>query len=81
VALNLSLRFQRRNGGVANMMIITILMCAILGYQVTMPEIANAKYSFTVYKDNIVRMNTQNGTFEQCNEKFVCKPTELKEAK
>jgi len=56
------------------MIFLTALMCALLTYQVTMPAIDNAKYTFTVHKDQIVRMNTQNGTFERCNEHLKCEP-------
>jgi len=47
-------------------------MCALLGYQVTMPAVDNAKYTFTVHEGHIVRMNTQNGTFELCDDKLKC---------
>jgi hypothetical protein len=54
------------------MLALTALMCALLGYQVTMPAVDNAKYTFTVHNNQIVRMNTQNGSFEQCDEKLKC---------
>jgi hypothetical protein len=41
-----------------------------------MPAVDNAKYTFTVHKEQIVRMNTQNGSFEVCDEKLKCKPVE-----
>ena len=56
------------------MIALTALMCILLGYQVTMPAIDNAKYTFTVHKDQIVRMNTQNGSFEICDEHLKCSP-------
>jgi hypothetical protein len=46
-----------------------------------MPAIDNAKYTFTVHKEQIVRMNTQNGTFEVCDEKLKCKPVVNEETK
>jgi hypothetical protein len=58
------------------MLALTALMCALLGYQVTMPAVDNAKYTFTVHKDQIIRMNTQNGSFEQCDEHLKCTPVE-----
>ena len=58
------------------MILLTALMCVLLGYQVTMPEVANAKYTFTSHNDMIVRMNTQNGTMEKCDTKFVCTKVE-----
>ena len=51
---------------------LTALMCAILTYQVTMPAVDNAKYTFTVHEGKILRMNTQNGTFEKCDEHLKC---------
>lgn len=56
------------------MIALTALMCALLGYQVTMPAVDNAKYTFTVYNNHIVRMNTQNGTFEVCDQNLKCEP-------
>lgn len=47
-------------------------MCALLGYQVTMPSNDNAKYMFSTHQDYIVRMNTQDGTMEKCDNNFKC---------
>ena len=58
------------------MIALTAMMCILLGYQVTMPAIDNAKYTFTVHKDQIIRMNTQNGTFEKCDDQLKCQPVE-----
>ena len=58
------------------MIALTALMCVLLGYQVSMPAVDNAKYTFTVHKEQIVRMNTQNGSFEVCDEKLKCTPVE-----
>ena len=58
------------------MLALTALMCALLGYQVSMPSVDNAKYTFTVHDGHIVRMNTQNGTFEVCDDKLKCAPVE-----
>jgi hypothetical protein len=58
------------------MIALTALMCALLGYQITMPAVDNAKYTFTVHKDQIIRMNTQNGSFEQCDNILKCIPVE-----
>jgi hypothetical protein len=54
------------------MIALTALMCVLLGYQVSMPAVDNAKYTFTVHKEQIVRMNTQNGSFERCDEHLKC---------
>ena len=56
------------------MIALTALMCVLLGYQVSMPAVDNAKYTFTVHNNQIVRMNTQNGSFEICNEQLKCSP-------
>ena len=58
------------------MILLTALMCALLTYQVSMPAVDNAKYTFTVHKDQIIRMNTQNGTFERCDEHLKCTPVQ-----
>ena len=58
------------------MIALTAMMCLLLGYQVSMPAVDNAKYTFTVHKEQIVRMNTQNGSFEVCDEKLKCVPVE-----
>jgi len=55
------------------MIALTALMCILLGYQVSMPAVDNAKYTFTVHNNQIVRMNTQNGSFEMCDERLRCK--------
>ena len=54
------------------MIALTALMCVLLGYQVTMPAVDNAKYTFTTHQDSIIRMNTQNGTMEKCDKSFKC---------
>lgn len=58
------------------MLALTAMMVALLGYQVSMPAVDNAKYTFTVHQDQIIRMNTQNGSFERCDEKLKCVPVE-----
>ena len=58
------------------MILLTALMCALLTYQVSIPAVDNAKYTFTVHKDQIVRMNTQNGTFERCDDHLKCTPVQ-----
>lgn len=54
------------------MIALTFIMTALLGYQVMMPQVNNAKYTFTVLDGQIIRMNTQDGTMEKCDQKFVC---------
>lgn len=60
------------------MIALTALMVVLLGYQVTMPQVDNAKYTFSVHNGQVIRMNTQNGTFERCDENLVCTPAEKK---
>jgi hypothetical protein len=60
------------------MIALTALMCALLTYQVSMPAVDNAKYTFTVHNGQIIRMNTQNGTFERCYADFKCEPVTTK---
>ena len=64
------------------MLISQIVMIALLYYQVTMPSVLNAKYSMINKDGQIVRMNTQDGSMEVCNDKLECKPLEkIEEAK
>lgn len=58
---------------------LTALMCGLLGYQVTMPSLDNSKYTFAVHQGTIVRMNTQDGSMEKCDEQYQCQKIELKE--
>lgn len=51
-------------------------MIGLLGWQVMMPAVNNAKYAFSIDSDGtIVRMNTQTGAMERCTKEFVCEPT------
>ncbi len=54
------------------MIFLTALMCALLTYQVTMPAVDNAKYTFTVHNNEIIRMNTQTGKMTKCDSNFNC---------
>ena len=54
------------------MVALTFLMTCLLGYQVFMPQVNNAKYAFTVKDGVVIRMNTQDGTIEQCDENLKC---------
>ena len=60
------------------MIFLTALMCVLLGYQVSMPSVDNAKYTFTSHQDTIIRMNTQNGTMEKCDMDLKCEKVETK---
>mgnify|MGYP003350704301 CR=1 len=56
------------------MLIAQLITIALLYYQVTMPSVENAKYTTTVYNGQLIRMNTQNGTYEVCDANFKCEP-------
>jgi hypothetical protein len=48
------------------MIALTALMVALLGYQVSMPAVDNAKFSYTIHENKVYRFNTQNGSMERC---------------
>lgn len=49
------------------------IVIALLAWQVWMPAVDNAKFSFAIDKDGtIVRMNTQSGEMERCDQNLVC---------
>jgi hypothetical protein len=64
------------------MEILGILTVLLLCYQVTMPQIDNSKYTFALQHGDavILRMDTQNGSIEQC-QKGVCTPLDLPKPK
>jgi len=59
-------------------MAIETIMIAIMVYQVTMPAVNNGKYQIVYNGENIVRMNTQDGTMETCDKNLKCVPVEKK---
>lgn len=60
------------------MIFLTALMCALLAYQVSMPAVDNAKYTITTHEGQIIRMNTQNGSFEKCDKELKCEKVDQK---
>lgn len=54
------------------MLLTNIIMCVLLYYQVSMPAVDNAKYTVTVHNGQVIRMNTQNGKFEKCDDDLKC---------
>lgn len=60
---------------VLQLLLTNIIMCVLLYYQVTMPSIENAKFTTVVHDGKLLRMNTQNGTFEVCNDNLKCEST------
>lgn len=62
------------------MFLLTLTMVVLMGYQVWMPAVDNGKYMFQIDRDNnIVRMNTQDGTMDRCTADLKCgdQPKEL----
>ena len=52
---------------------LTLLMTGLLGYQVFMPQVNNAKYSFAIdHEGSVIRMNTQDGKMERCDKDLIC---------
>jgi hypothetical protein len=54
------------------MELLTMMMVALLGYQVTMPANDNAKYTIIVHDSKIVVMNSQNGKMISCEKIEEC---------
>jgi hypothetical protein len=52
--------------------LLSSVMVALLGYQVSMPAIDNAKYTIIVHKEQIVVMNSQNGKMISCDKLEEC---------
>lgn len=54
-------------------MILDLIMIGLLAWQIWMPAVDNAKYSFQIDQDGtIVRMNTQDGTMDRCSSDLKC---------
>ena len=53
-------------------MVVETLMIGIMIYQVTMPDVKNGKYQIVYDGENIVRMNTQDGSMERCDKNLKC---------
>lgn len=39
-----------------------------------MPSLDNAKYTFGTVGDRVVRMNTRDGSLDECDEEYKCHP-------
>lgn len=57
------------------LLLTNVIMCVLLYYQVTMPSVENAKFTTVVHDGKLLRMNTQNGAFEVCDDNLKCEPT------
>lgn len=54
-------------------MVLDLIMIGLLAWQIWMPAVDNAKYSFQIDRDGtIVRMNTQDGTMDRCTPDLRC---------
>ena len=54
-------------------MILDLIMIGLLAWQIWMPAVDNAKYSFQIDRDgSIVRMNTQDGSMDRCSADLRC---------
>lgn len=62
-------------------MVIETIMIGVMVYQVTMPAVNNGKYQIVYDGENIVRMNTQNGTMERCDKSLKCVTVNKKDEK
>jgi len=51
---------------------LSTIMVALLGYQVSMPAVNNAKYTLIVHDSKIVIMNSQNGKMIACDKLEEC---------
>lgn len=59
-------------------MIFEALMTALLAWQIWMPQVNNAKYTFQIDRDGtVVRMNTQDGSMVRCTPELKCVDDEL----
>ena len=62
-------------------MIVEVIMTGLLAYQVWMPAVDNGKFMMVHDGQNIIRMNTQDGTMERCSADFKCSKIEVKKDK
>lgn len=54
-------------------MILDLIMIGLLAWQIWMPAVDNAKYTFQIDRDGtIVKMNTQDGSMERCDPNLRC---------
>ena len=57
-------------------------MVMLLAYQVFMPAVDNGRFQMIWDGQNIIRINTQDGSMERCDrETFKCAKVEKKEPK
>ena len=54
-----------------------MVLVALTGYQFYHPSEESGAYTMAVYQDQIVRMNTRDGSFERCDQNLKCTPTQV----
>ena len=54
--------------------VLTGVLVVLTGYQFWHPSVESGAYTMAVYQNQIVRMNTRNGSFERCDENLKCVP-------
>jgi hypothetical protein len=57
--------------------VLTVILVALTGYQFYHPSVESGAYTMAVYQDQIVRMNTRDGSFERCDQNLKCTPTQV----
>lgn len=55
---------------------LTLIMVALLGYQVSMPAVDNGRYTFNIdpRDGTVIVMNTQTGEMRRCTQDLQCSP-------
>jgi hypothetical protein len=54
--------------------ILTGVLVVLTGYQFWHPSVESGAYTMVVHQNQIVRMNTRDGSFERCDENLKCVP-------
>jgi hypothetical protein len=54
--------------------VLTGVLVVLTGYQFWHPSVESGAYTMAVYQNQIVRMNTRDGSFERCDENLKCVP-------
>jgi hypothetical protein len=57
--------------------VLTMVLVALTGYQFYHPSVESGAYTMAVYQDQIVRMNTRDGSFERCDQNLKCTPIQV----
>ncbi len=57
--------------------ILTGVLVLLTGYQFYHPSVESGAYTLAVYQNQIIRMNTRDGSFERCDENLKCLPIKV----